>query len=306
MLSISTYWNSHRHHEDGLHMVYEALLLGFESMELSHDLSPVLLPGFYDIHAKDKRCGRTRMNFTGVHNFGSTTVKDSESHEFTSPSSQKREQAILFTKNSIDVSADLEGNYVILALGQAPMSNYSSRLIELVGEGQLYSKSFAALKLEMIREREGIGTAYLDWVRQVLDELIPYAQEKGICLGLESRGLFEEVPNEREMEMLLDEYDTPAIGYWHDFGNVQLKENLGLLDHRQWLEKMMPRLIGCCVHDVIWPAENHSIPFNGDIDFDELIPLVPKDVPLVWQINPRRKSDDIKSALVTWKEKYGD
>ena len=33
---------------------------------------------------------------------------------------------------------------------------------------------------------------------------------------------------------------------------------------------------------------------------------LPKDIPLVWKMNPRCKSDDIKSALITWKEKYGD
>jgi len=306
MLSISTCWNSHRHHEDGLHMVYEALLLGFERMELSHDLSPVLLPGFYDVHNKESRCGGTSMGFTGVHNYCPKPTESPAECGFTSQSSQQREIPISLTKKSIDVAADLGGNYVVLPLGIAPMSAYTSKLSAQVSEGQLYSKSYAALKLEMIQERQGLDDSYLDGVRKAMDELIPYAQEREIRLGLESGAHYEHVPNEREMESLLSEYDTPTVGYWHDFGHIQLKENLGLLDHRQWLEKMLPRLIGCHVHDVTWPAEDHCIPFQGGIDFDQLIPLVPKNIPMVWEINSHHKSDEIKEALINWKEKYGD
>jgi len=306
MLSISTYWNSHRHDEDGLHMAYEALLLGFTNMEISHDLSPVLLPGFYDLHSHHARCKSTRMNFTGVRDFCPRPIDNSIAPEYTSRSLQDRERAIELTRKSIDVSADLGGNYVVLSLGRIPMSAYTPKLIKLVSEGHLYSKEYAALKLDMVREREQSGKGHLDLIRQALDQLVPYAQEKGIQLGLKSCAYDEQVPNEREMETLLSEYDASVVGYWHDFGQVQLKHNLGLLDHLQWLKKMLPRLIGCYIHDTTWPAEDHCIPFQGDIDFDQLIPLLPKNIPFVWEIHPRRKSDDIKSALVTWKEKYGD
>lgn len=306
MLSISTCWNSHRHHEDGLHMVYEALLMGFEHMELSHGLSPVLLPGFYDVHNKESRCGSTEMDFTGVRNCCPEPTEEPSDYGFTSQSSQQREISIGLAKKSIDVAADLGGHYVVLPLGQAPMSDHTTRLSGLVNEGHLYSKSYAALKLEMIQEHERLDRTYLDGVRMALDELIPHAEEKEIRLGLECGAHYEDVPNEREMELLLNEYDSPTVCYWHDFGHIQLKENLGLLDHRQWLEKMLPRLIGSHIHDVNWPSEDHCIPFRGCIDFDQLIPLLPNNIPMVWEINSHHKSDDIKEALINWKEKYGD
>lgn len=306
MLSISTCWNGHRHNEDGMHMVYEAILLGFNSMEPGYDLAPVLTQGFHDVHAHHVRCKSTRMNFTGVNNVWPKPENDTDTHEFTSQHSQHRKRAIELAKKSIDLAADLGGDYVVISLGSSPMTEYTPRLVEMVNEGQLYSKPYAALKLEMIQERESLDNAHLDRVREALDELIPYAQKKGIRLGLESGAHYEQVANEDEMETLLAEYDTPVIGYWHDFGHIQLKANLGLLNHRQWLEKMQTRLIGCHVHDVIWPAKNHSIPFQGDVDFDQLMPLVPNNVPMVWEINPRCKSDDIKAALINWKEKYGD
>lgn len=310
MQSLSTYWNSHRHNENGLHMVFETLLLGFECMELGQDLPSVLLPGFYETIEKNKNHAKPFIRFSGVHHFcplvDEPSARGNESYEFTSPLKECREKAIGMTKKSIDFASDMEAKHVVLHLGQAPMKDYSTQLVAMLREGQLYSKSYAALKLEMIQAHEELKGSHLDGVRLALDELIPYAEHKGILLGLESGGRYEQVPNEREMDLLLLEYDSPAIGYWHDFGHIQLKANLGLLNHQQYLEKMLPRLIGCHLHDVVWPVEDHAIPFHGDIDFDQLIPLLPKNIPMVWMMNPRRKSNDIKAALITWKEKYGD
>jgi len=295
-------------------MAKEAKLLGFDKIELSHNLSPNLLTKFYKYQKRNKQRimkGKLpRLHISGVHNYCPAPVWASGDEplgcEFTSTDQSQREQAIQLTKKSIDIAADLGGIYVVLPLGHAPIKDYSTQLINLVNEGKLYSKSYIALKLKMIQERNRSDSNFIDLVKRSLDELIPYAQKKEIRLGIESRSRYEQVPNEREMETLLEEYDTPTVGYWHDFGHVQLKENLGLLNHRQWLEKMLPRMIGCHLHDLIWPAEDHSVPFHGDIDFDNLIPLLPKNIPIVWEINPRRKANDIKAALINWKEKYGD
>lgn len=309
MLSLSTCWNSHRHHEDGLQVIEEALSLGFESVELSHGLSSVLLPGFYKAFEQGLQTGRPLIHFSGVHNFCPSPVEVSgdrpDVYEFTSRHRLHRERAIKLTRRSIDVASDLGGKYVVLHLGHSAMRDYTSKLTKWAKAGEMDSKSFAALKAKMIRKRVRLKGRHLDQVRTALDQLIPYAEGKGICLGLESRSRFEQVPNEEEMEILLGEYDTPAVGYWHDFGHVQLKENLNLLDHRAWLEKMSARLIGCHLHDVIAPADDHAVPFQGNMDFDRLMPLVGKNVPLVWEMHPRRKADEIKAARLKWEEKYG-
>ncbi len=306
MLSLSTHWNSHRHDEDGMHMVYEAILLGFNSISLDSSLSPVLMPGFEKAFKQSASAKKSFISFSNLYNHGVPKDEKGEYLDLTSPDKERRRQAIDVSKKSIDLAANFGGLDLVMKLGQAPMKNYSNELIELLSSGELYSKAYAALKLEMIQAREMLNGAQLDPVRACLDELLPYAQEKGVRLALESGSRYEQVPNEREMDTLLSEYDSPQLFYWHDFGHIQLKANMGLLNHQQYLEKMLPHLAGCNIHDVVWPAEDHSIPFQGAIDFDQLIPLVPKNIPMVWVMNPRRKSNDIKEALVTWKEKYGD
>lgn len=308
MLSLSTHWNSHRHDEDGMHMVYEAILLGFNNIAFDQSLSPALMPGFEKAFKQNVRVKNPFINFSNLYNYGSSidATAESECYSFTSPEKELRRQAIDSSKKSIDRAADFGGIDLVMRLGHAAMKNYSDELIELLSSGELYSKSYAALKLEMVQAREQLDSTQLDAVRAALDELLPYAQEKGVRLALESGSRYEQIPNEREMDTLLCEYDSPGLVYWHDLGHIQLKANMGLLNHQQYLEKMLPRLAGCNLHDVVWPVEDRSIPFQGTIDFDQLIPLVPKNIPMVWMMNPRRKSNDIKEALVTWKEKYGD
>ncbi|MCF6313142.1 MAG: sugar phosphate isomerase/epimerase [Verrucomicrobiales bacterium] len=308
MLSLSTYWNSHRHDEDGMHMVYEAILLGFDALELGPCIDPALLPGFQKAYTGSKGSAKPFTRFSSVRNF--VLAADPEANQaschFMSSDDSQRQRAIELSQRSIDIAAELGGIPMVLTLGRTSISDHSISLVALLQQGELYSKTYAQQKLALVQAREAIQTSTIGLVKKALDQLIPYAEKMGVRLALESPDCYEYLPNEQEMALLLDEYDSPHLGYWHDFGHIQLKANLGLLDHRQQLEQMLPRLIGCNVHDVEWPAEDHCIPFQGSVDFDQLIPLVPKNIPLVWKINPRRKSDDIKQALVTWKEKYGD
>ena len=60
----------------------------------------------------------------------------------------------------------------------------------------------------------------------------------------------------------------PHVGYWHDFGHVQVKHNLGFLDHVEWLREVAPRLVGCHLHDTQWPGRDHMAPFTGDVEYD--------------------------------------
>lgn len=305
MLSISTCWNSHRHEEDGMHMVHEALLLGFDHLTLGSAVNPVLLPAFRRI-VKQKK---SALSFSGVdarclcsHNKPASSAPP----ELTSIDENQRKSAIELSKQAMDLATDLQAGHVSLLLGHSALKDYSSQLSAMLSEGELYSKTYAALKLQMVQEREALKGSHLDGVRWALDELIPYAQERRLRLGLQSRKFYEQVPNEREMESLLSDYDSPTLGYIHDFGHTQVKENLGLLDHQQYLQAMSPWLIACHLHDVVWPMDDHHIPCKASIDFDRLMPLVPENIPIIWTMSPRRKSNDIKQALVAWKEKYSD
>jgi sugar phosphate isomerase/epimerase len=157
-----------------------------------------------------------------------------------------------------------------------------------------------------VQKRERNAATYLQRVKDCLRRVIDYATSKNVRLGLENRRGYEEIPTERELPGLLGEMDSPQIGYWHDFGHAQIKENLAFLDHADWLRQIGPRTFGCHVQDCIWPAQDHQPPFGGDIDLAKLVPLLPKDCAWVWEMSPRKTAEEIRRSVKIWRERFGE
>ena len=160
-------------------------------------------------------------------------------------------------------------------------------------------------KIEAVKKREASAPAYLERVKDCLKRVADYAGEKNIRLGVEGRRGYEEIPNERELPALLDEINSPALGYWHDMGHIQIKENLGFLNHEEWLRAIGPRAFGCHLQDCIWPGQDHQPPFAGDVDLEKLVPLLPADCLYVWELSPRKTADEIRKSVAIWKERFG-
>ncbi|NNE92057.1 MAG: sugar phosphate isomerase/epimerase [Verrucomicrobiales bacterium] len=302
MLAFSTCWLSHRYKEGEL-LADEMVFHNIRTLEISHGTKVSLLPGLMKAYDEGK------IQVCGVHNFCPSPVDvmidAPDAYEFSSHRENERERAIKLTLKSIDTAVRFGGKYLVVHLGTAPIKPYSKTLETMAKNGEMHSRKWVKVKHEFIRKRREMGPLYLDRVRAALDRILPYAEEHGVKLGLESRSHYEQVPTEEEMLTIFEEYDSPFAGYWHDFGHVQRKANLGLLDHRQWLASVADRLVGCHLHDVKWPAEDHCVPFQGTIDYPQLMPFVPDELPLVWELNPRRKTADILAAWEQWQSIYG-
>ena len=145
----------------------------------------------------------------------------------------------------------------------------------------------------------------MERVKDCLKRIVEYAASKKVKFGIEGRRGYEEIPSERELPALLDEINSPQVGYWHDFGHIQIKENLSFLDHADWLRQIGPRAFGCHVQDCIWPAQDHQPPFAGDVDLAKLVPLLPKDCAWVWEMSPRKTAEEIQRSVETWKKRFG-
>ena len=91
-----------------------------------------------------------------------------------------------------------------------------------------------------------------------VNEMLDYAAQKGIKLGFENREKFEELPLDADYpEFLAGLPATAPVGYWHDTGHADIKEGMGLLQHRAHLEKLAPRTLGFHLHDVTPTGEDH-------------------------------------------------
>jgi sugar phosphate isomerase/epimerase len=302
MLSFSTCWNSSRHREGGP-MLQEILDLGFDAVELSHGIRVSLVGGiqqYYD-------AGKVRIS--SLHNFCPLPLEvqgsSPDCYEFTSHRPFDQRRAVKLSCQTIDFAHRLGAGFVVLHLGRVAMSSVTRKLGELAKEGKMESREFVKLKIAAVKERESKGPAYLERVKACLMPIVEHAAKKNINLGIEGRFGYEEVPSELELPVLLDEIDAPHVGYWHDFGHIQVKENLEFLSHYEWLKFIRHRLFGCHLHDCTWPTGDHRVPFTGSIDYDRLIALLPENCLFVWELNPRATAEEIQLGLARWKEKFG-
>jgi sugar phosphate isomerase/epimerase len=302
MISFSTCWNSHRH-TAGDEMLHEILDLGFDCAELGHGIRISLMPGVQKMFEAGK------IKFSSLHNFCPLPVEvlgaSPDCYQFSSANSNERERAVKQTFQTIDFAQRFGAPFVVLHLGEVPMRSVTDSLIELAKDGKLLSRKYVREKIRAIKKREAAAPPYLKRAKDCLRRVVDYAASKNVKLGVEGRRGYEEIPNERELPALLDEMNSPQLGYWHDFGHIQIKENLEFLDHAEWLRQIGPRAFGCHVQDCIWPAQDHQPPFAGDVDLDQLVPLLPPDCTFVWEMSPRKTAEEIQQSVDVWKAHFG-
>jgi sugar phosphate isomerase/epimerase len=296
-LAFSTCWNSSRHLR-GEEMLAEISSLGFDHVELGHGIRMSLWEGVERFLADHP------LKVTSLHNFCPLPVEipgaAPDYYECTAVRTEVRERARILTLRTIDFARKLGVRNVVMHLGSTRMPPYTKRLCELINSGQYLNRSYIATKLKAIRKREA-NSPYdriIDWLKPILE----HAASAGVVLGIENRIGIETCPSEREFRRLFAELG--ATGYWHDFGHAQIRHNLTFIDHAEWLREMSSHLIGCHVHDVIFPYLDHQAPFSGMIDFAPLIAAIPPGIPLVWELSPGATKDEIVSALAHWKQKF--
>lgn len=283
-------------------MLREIIDLGFDHVELGHGIRISLMPGIQKMHEAGK------VKFSSLHNFCPLPVEiltaSPDCYRFSSRYPKERERAVKQTFQTIDFAQRLGAPFVVTHLGEVPMKPVTDPLIKLARNGQLLSREFVRRKISAVQTREAAAPAYLECVKDCLRRVVDYAASKNVKLGVEGRRGYEEIPSERELPVLLAEMNSAQVGYWHDFGHIQIKENLAFLDHAEWLREIGPRTFGCHVQDCIWPAQDHQPPFSGTVDLETLVPLLPRDCAWVWEMSPRKTAEAILHSVEVWKKHF--
>lgn len=283
-------------------MVEEILSLGFSRIELGHGIRSTLLEGV--LEARKHR----PFKISSIHNFLPSPVEvqadNPDCYEFTSHRSSDRDRAVRLTRATIDWASRLEAPIVVVHCGRIRSLSLTAGLRARVEEGESPGRRYGRAKLAAVRKREKVAEVYLQRVLECLTEVVDYAGSQGVKIGIENREYYEAVPTERELVGFLRRLDSAHVGYWHDFGHAQIKHNLGLLDHRQWLESVAPLALGCHVHDVRWPFRDHCAPLSGEIDFASLLPLFPKSCTMVFEVSPRTTAEALVRAAGQWHNQF--
>lgn len=292
-LSLSTRWNAGRH-SDGFAMIDEILSMGFRSVELGYDLRRDLVEG---VRASIDS-GTVRA--TSVHNFCPVPTAAPAGHPELFTLADKdprvRAQAVRYTSETIRFAAEVGAKVVVLHAGNVAMKRITPKLFGLCEEGKKDSKQYEKLLMKLLAKREKRAPKQLAYLMEGLEKILPVLEENNITLGIENLPSWEGIPTELEMETILKRFDSPLLGYWHDMGHGEVRENIGLSSHLNWLQRLSPSLVGMHVHDVMPPAGDHLMPPKGEIDFSRFSTYAHGNIPLVLEPSPHVPKDELQSG----------
>src|SRR5258708_18976419 len=294
MYSLSTCWNSHRH-SDGRAMLREIRELGFQYSELSHGTRISLLPGI--LEAVDAG----EMKISSVHNFCPLPMGVNNSapnlYQFSAERERERDLALRHTIKTLDTAVRVKAPLVVLHLGSIEMRNHTDKLLDMVERGGKNTPKYERLCAELDQKRESIKGPFFERTKEILKQLLPEAESRGITMGAENREALEELPFESDFHFLFRELKSPNLAYWHDTGHAQIKENLGFIVHHMHLESLQAHLFGFHIHDVQFPGRDHCAPGSGTVDFAALKPLVKPSHIKVFELSPGLAVEEVKAGI---------
>ncbi|MBN2301965.1 MAG: sugar phosphate isomerase/epimerase [Lentisphaerae bacterium] len=294
IFSLSTRWNTVRH-DSAEPAIEEILDLGFKNIELGYDLPIHFVP---DIK---RLIENQTIAVTSVHNFCPIPIGAPQGHPelfvLTDTNANARQSAVQHTIRTIEFASEVGASCVVVHAGRVNLKNMTSKLIALAEAGKQYTDHFEKLKTKLLILRDKKAKKNLDSLYKGLEQLLPVCEQFKVKIALENLPSWEAVPTETEMEQLIERFRSPMLGYWHDFGHGQVRQNLGFIGHKRWFDKLLPYLAGTHIHDVIPPAHDHVMPPKGKICFSLFNNAVKSDIPLVFEPAPGTAADDIRVGL---------
>jgi sugar phosphate isomerase/epimerase len=282
-------------------MLQEMAALGFDHVELSHGIRITLVPGI--LRAVEE--GVIKVGST--HNFCPlpTGVLQAAPNLFqpSARSAQEHEQWVRHTKRSIDFAAQVKARVVVCHLGSVSFfwSNPARKLKEYLRDypnaGRDGDPKYAALLAKCMEKLRKRMKPFWEQTQASVREVFEYASAKNVKLGFENREKFEELPLDADYaDFVAGLPEGAPAGYWHDTGHADIKQSMGLLNHRAHLEKNAPRLIGFHLHDVSAQGQDHQPVGSGHIDFKMVSEFWRPEHVLVLELSPRVKPEDIVAS----------
>ena len=133
----------------------------------------------------------------------------------------------------------------------------------------------------------------IDLVSDALEELLPEAEKAGITMCLENIWFSGCMPD--VLLTLKKRFPTPNLAFCYDSGHAHIISSAAKVQEGGWaradwkrsgykeplweddaLEKMLPFLVNCHLHDNNGLSDEHSIPGKGTIDWKKIISLLRK------------------------------
>lgn len=289
-LALSTmWWDKEKEEAEGFFS--KGRKLGFARFELNHAVPPEVY-NTIDFN-------RYAIGSLHDHCPAYTPAKHLEQQDvqITSLDETRRLAAVGGMKRTIEQAYQLGSRMVVIHPGRIGGDHsMDEALRQLYRDGKKDSAEYEALRVGLIADRLERGKPHLVQLMRSLENLVSFSSDRGLRLGLENRFHYYEFPIFEEMQVILDTFRQPWVGWQLDVGHLQVYDALGLTSFRGWLDAFSQRIVGVHLHDVVGISD-HRPPGTGEVDFDFLSNHLPKETYRTLEVDKRYSENEIEKSL---------
>ena len=270
--------------------------LGFPRFELNHQVTPA------ELEAIDLNC----YHIGSVHDPCPAVIPNKqlerEDRQITSLDEERRVFGVDTLKRTIELAHRLGSRLVIIHPGRIPGDHsMDNQLRDLYRQGLKGTPEYVNLRQTLMADRKERSQPHVEALLKSLEEIVKFSQDSGLFLGLENRFHYYELPVFEEMQILLETFLQPWVGWQLDVGHIQVHHTLGLMDFSQWLEAFSSRIVGVHLHD-IRGITDHQVPGSGEVDFTWLAQFLPPQAYRTLEINSTVTIEEFRQGLIKLEE----
>lgn len=288
--SLSTMWA--RRNFPTLPDFFEAARrMGFSHIELNHQVDSTMLAGV-DL---DRYC------FSSVHEPCPADISTEELKRrdwlISSPDEENRVRGVESIKRSIDLAHRLQAPVIVVHCGMVSNDlSVEKELRTLFHAGKTETEEYRETKQELINRRAALIGPCFEAVKKSLLELLEYASQFHIRLGLENRYHYFDIPSLDELADLLTLAGPDRLGFIYDVGHARALDRLGFFPQEEWLRRYASRIMEIHLHDVNG-VNDHYAPGLGEVDFDMIAKYLPEDAIRTFELQPANTPEQVKAGL---------
>lgn len=265
--------------------------LGFQKIELNYQINSDMLSRVHLDH----------YQFSSIHEPCpadiTTKVLVERDWLISSQDEVNRKHGVAAVKKSIGLAHELGASTVVIHCGNVSTDiSHETKLRLLFSAGKTHTEEYQYIKSQFVQSRNHRASPRLQAVKKSISDLIEYAFQFNVKLGLENRYHYMDIPIIDEMEELLCLADPGRLGFIYDVGHAQALDRLGFFPHNEWLKRYSSRIFGTHLHDVIGVAD-HYAPGLGEVDFKKISNYLPEGSFRTFELQPGNTLAQVKQSL---------
>lgn len=165
----------------------------------------------------------------------------------------------------------------------------------------------------------------IDRISQMLDELLPEAERKKVVICIENIWTRINIPE--NLWKIKKRFDTPYLGFCYDAGHANLMSYARNLEggsardlwskfagcEPQWddeiLEKLLPELVNCHLHDNSGLLDEHNLPGAGTVNWEKcaaLLKQAPRLRSIQSEVSITRSKISVKKLVEKFEELFNN